>query len=339
MPSFEGFVEKRIILVVILLVIIIILIPVGIALCSPRAAPVPPSAPKEEPSETGISGGKTVDVYVVKEKKLVKMGLEDYVMRVTAGEMPATYDLEALKAQACAARTFTVRRMQGGGCGKVKGADICTDSGHCQAYKSPEDMKKNWGAEYLTKYKKVKQAVEETKGKIIVYKGEPITALYHSTSGGYTENSEDVFVSAKPYLRSVKSEGEEPYAPRFRGEVTVSNKDFAAKLRAFSGAIDVPAAAVPESVTNIKRSPTGRVLTLKVDGKQLTGRDIRKIFNLNSTNFKISYKDNKVVFDTLGYGHGVGLSQTGANAMAKKGAGYEEILKHYYSGVDIVNMK
>jgi len=335
MPPFMGFFERKIVLTIVLLIIIILLIPFCIALCNPKAA-----AEVKEDDLTKIETGKkrTVNVYVVKDKKLVTLDLEEYVLRVTAGEMPATYDLEALKAQACAARTFTVRRMVGGGCGKVKGADICTDSGHCQAYKSPEDMKKNWGAEYLTKYEKVKQAVEETSGKVIVYKGELITALYHSTSGGYTENSEDVFVSAKPYLRSVKSEGEEPYAARFHGEVALSNKDFASKLNAFSKDIDVSSSAVEKSITNIKRSETGRVLTLQVDGKKLTGRDIRKIFGLNSTNFKISYQDNKVIFDTIGFGHGVGLSQTGANAMAKKGSKYSEIIKHYYTGVQIVDM-
>ncbi len=334
MPFYAGPLEKRIILIIIIAIVLMLLIPIIIA-----SATLPDTGNKR-PSDIDfkINPGKTINVYLHDEKKVVTLDLEEYILRVVAAEMPAGYEPEALKAQACAARTYSVNRLQNGGCSRSEGAGVCTSSAHCQAYISPEKMKKNWGGKYEEKYNKIKKAVEDTRGMIIVYKGKPISALYHSTSGGYTENSEDVFASAKPYLRAVKSEGEEPYAPRFHGQVKVSYSKFADKIKSYSKGAEITEDNIKTCISDIKRSGTGRVETIKIGGKMFTGRDIRKIFGLNSTNFKISCEGGRVVFDTIGFGHGVGLSQTGANAMAKNGAGYAEILKHYYTGVDIVSI-
>lgn len=327
--------ENRIILLLIIALCILILIPILIASFSLSAG----DRTCDETEEKISFGGKCIRVYVEKEKKVVTMDLEEYIICVVSAEMPVSYELEALKAQACAARTFAVSRMmQNGGCSKASGAQVCTSSNHCQAYISVEDMKKNWGSDYEIKCNKIKKAVSETKGQIITYQNKPISALYHSTSGGYTENSEDVFVTAKPYLRSVISEGEEPYAPRFYGQVKVSYKDFISKLKAFDKDIQITEENIETKIMDIKRTNTNRVEQLKIDDKAITGREFRGLFGLNSTNFKINFENKHVVFNTIGFGHGVGMSQTGANAMAKKGAKYGEILKHYYTGVSIVSI-
>jgi stage II sporulation protein D len=329
--------ENRIVLLIIIAVCVLLLIPVIIASTLQSCTPVQQPEQNENDSSIDLKTGKlsTINVFVAEDNKVETMDMEEYILCVVSAEMPASYEIEALKAQACAARTFAVSRMENGGCSRAKNADICTDSGHCQAYNSPEEMKKHWGGEYLTKYNKIKKAVEETKGQIIVYNDKPISALYHSTSGGYTEDSENVFSSSLPYLRSVKSDGEEPYASRFHGEVTVPYSDFAAKMHKFNARINIGETKAANAITDIDRSSTGRVLKLKVDGQTLTGRELRGIFNLNSTNFKVNYKEGKVVFDTIGFGHGVGMSQTGANAMAKQGSNYKQILTHYYTGVSI----
>ena len=324
--------ENKIILLLIIVLCIILLIPILIASFS-----LPASDRAQDKTEEQLTlSDKEIRVYVEKEKKVVTMDLEEYIIRVVSAEMPASYEIEALKAQACAARTFALSRMQNGGCSKAQNAQVCTNSNHCQAYISPEDMKKNWGSDYDTKFNKVKKAVEETKGKIITYHDIPISALYHSTSGGYTENSEDVFVSAKPYLRSVVSGGEEPYAPRFYGQVKIPYGEFISKLKSFNKNIQMTEGNIEKKITDIQRTNTNRVAQLKADGQVITGRELRGLFDLNSTNFKISFENKHVVFDTIGFGHGVGMSQTGANAMAKKGAKFDEILKHYYTGVSIV---
>ena len=321
-------------------VCILILIPIIIASSLSSCSPTPQDNGGGDSSiDLKTGSDRTINVFVEADNKVEAMKLEDYILCVVSAEMPASYGPEALKAQACAARTFAVSKMQNGGCGKAKDADICTDSGHCQAFRSLEQLKKNWGAEYLTKYNKVKKAVEETAGQIIVYNGKPISALYHSTSGGYTEDSENVFSSRVPYLRSVKSEGEEPYASRFYGEVKVSYADFTSKMHKFNSGININQNDVEKNIAGIDRSSTGRVLKLKVGGQSLTGRQLRGIFGLNSTNFKISCEDGDVIFDTVGFGHGVGMSQTGANAMAKKGSDYKAILTHYYTGVSVKSIE
>ena len=164
--------ERRIIPLIILLLCLLLIIPVIIVSLTTRPA-----------QDGGVSLEKsgqahTINVFVTAENKVKAMDLEDYITSVVAGEMPATYYPEALKAQACAARTFAVSRMESGGCNRAKNADVCTDSGHCQAYVSPEKMKSNWGGEYVTKYNKVKDAVQETQGDVIIYEGKPISALY-----------------------------------------------------------------------------------------------------------------------------------------------------------------
>ena len=257
--------------------------------------------------------------------------LEEYLIGVVAAEMPASYDIEALKAQAVAARTYTMYKMNNGGCGAHKGADICTDSGHCQAYMSRDDMDKFWGDDADAYLSKITQAVNATSGQVLLYGGQEIQVFYHACSGGQTENCENVYSQALPYLVSVDSDGEEDYS-KFYGEVTVGYDAFLDAMIDFSPSIRID--DVRTCIGDIVRFDSGRIESIEIGSETFTGREIRGIFSLNSANFTI-YMDDGVTFETLGFGHGVGMSQTGANAMAQDGADYKQILTHYYTGVTI----
>lgn len=283
-----------------------------------------------------------VIVYIKEEGIIRKMDLEEYVKGVVAAEMPASFHVEALKAQAVAARTYTVKRMQSLGGPPNQHhpeADVCTDSTHCQAWISRERLESNFRKKYgFFRYKgylkKIDQCVEETRGLILVYDNKPIDPLFHSTSGGRTENSEDVFSSKVPYLRSVLSPYEE-HSPRLEARVVMKVSDFVrALVEKFEG-LRLEEKDVPGALQVIRASESGKIIDIKVGNKVLRGRDIRAALGLNSTNFKIEREGDNVVITTIGYGHGVGMSQYGADGMAKRGADYREILTHYYTGVEI----
>ena len=298
------------------------------------------------------SGDYVISVYNAQTENVFQIPLEEYIVSVVIAEMPASFEIEAIKAQAVAARTYTYKRLISGNYDeKHKGAAICTDSSHCQAWTALEkvidstpDANGNNAIKAAAKIEKVRKAVTETAGLIACYNEEPIEALYHSCSGGMTEYAEKVWDGkGYPYLKPVKSSGEEIAANKYKTAVNVSPDDFLKKLEKAksdfsSGANDLKNKGIDDifqSIKNITRSDSGRVLTLKIGGVEFTGRDMRKIFGLNSTNITFSVKDNKIVLTTLGYGHGVGLSQYGANARAKEGMKFKEILKFYYTGIDI----
>ncbi len=280
--------------------------------------------------------GVSLSVYDVKLKKTVRMGLEDYLVHVVAGEMPASFEEEALKAQAVAARTYTVRRMaalSGKPCGRG-GADICTDSGCCQAYKTDEQLEARWGASYKINLARVREAVYATAGELLTYGGLPIEALFHSSSGGRTEDSENVFASAEPYLVGVASPGEEN-AEHYADETRFSRTEAAKALNKLYPDAHVSAKKLSKQLNVLSRFESGRVNQIKVGDVTLTGRQFRQALDLMSANFSLSFSDNNMTVSTMGYGHGVGMSQYGANAMAHEGGDYKEILMHYYTGVKI----
>jgi len=264
--------------------------------------------PNEKPE-----GMLSISLYDMASGKTEEMPLEEYLIGVVGAEMPASFPLEALKAQAVAARTYAVRHMTAFGGSGCSGADICTDSGCCQSYRSPEQLKKKFGGDARQYMDKLRQAVYETEGEYAAYKGEPIEALYHSSAGGRTEDAQNVFSAALPYLVGVDSPGEETAGK------------YAAKLKKNR---------LGEQVKVVSRYDSGRVKELKLNKVTVSGRELRRLFDLNSANFTLSIGE-KVTIRTKGYGHGVGMSQYGARAMALEGAGYEEILKHYYTGVEI----
>lgn len=263
--------------------------------------------------------------------EVMPMTLEDYLIGVTAAEMPASYGIEALKAQAVAARTFTLKHMSGELRCK-SGHTICTDHRCCQAYISVERMKRNWGEDFEAYYNKVRDAVVSTDGLALTSEGELVTALYHSSSGGKTEDCEAVFAVALPYLVSVESGGEES-SPEFKSTVRYTKSEFIEKINAaFPDAL----MSDPEKDVDVwKRTDSGRISLIRLGGTVVSGQQLRNALSLKSTNIEFDIKEDSVEICCLGFGHGVGMSQCGANAMAKKGADFEEILKHYYTGVEI----
>lgn len=281
----------------------------------------------------------TITVYDVNKKKTFSIEMEEYLKGVIAAEMPAAFEIEALKAQAVTARTYLLhhlKKYENGHPDHPKSA-ICTGI-HCQVWHSAETLKSIHPSDWFEKYwGKIEQAVSSTKGEVLVYDDKIIEPLFHSTSGGKTENSEDVFSSAVPYLRSVASPLE-TRAPKLHGSVKISIDDFITKLKKTYGKLNLTANNLKDKIKLIDISEGGKVKTVKIDTIEVSGRDIRTLFNLNSTNFKFIQSGSKIEILTTGYGHGVGMSQWGANGMAENGNNYIEILKHYYTGVKIKNI-
>lgn len=266
-----------------------------------------------------------------------ELDLEEYLLGVVSAEMPASYDIEALKAQAVVARTYTIYTIMNN---KDKHGDgvICTSSSCCQAWISKEDRLSKWeDSEKEQNWKKIEEAVNSTRGEVIEYNGQVIDAFFHSNSGGKTEVPANVWGGTDfPYLQAVETSGEEAYS-QYSSEVCVTKKDFEIKMkeRYKDFSIDWKDA---DSIKIIEYTDSGRIKTIKIGNKNLSGVEVRSIFELKSANFICSIEDNNVKFSVKGYGHGVGLSQTGADSMAKNGANYEVIIKHFYANVEIVSI-
>lgn len=298
-----------------------------------------PSPTSEDAVETGVtlipSGSPDQEntVLVWNGETTQEMTMETYLQGVVAAEMPAAFALEALKAQAVAARTFTLYRQSGAAMEEHHGADVCTDSTHCKAYLSPQEASSLWGDQTEAYTEKIAQAVSETDGVAMYYDGSPILSVFHSTSSGRTEAAVDVWTQNLPYLQSVDSPGEEA-SPRYHGQVSYSLDEFKTLFTdAYSNADFSEDASswfgTPE------RSEGGSVTAISVGGVTVSGQEMRQLCGLQSANFTITVEGETILFQTLGYGHGVGMSQYGAQAMALEGASYEEILRHYYTGVSI----
>jgi len=295
------------------------------------------TAPKEENKKVTEEIG-TVALYVNSSGKIEHIQLEEYVKGVVAAEMPGSFEIEALKAQAVAARTYICKRlisMGGSGCLLHSGADVCDDPKHCQAWINKAQMLKKWGIfSYYHYYSKINQAVMGTKGIVILYNNEPIDPVFFSTSNGKTENSEDVWENYVPYLRSVISPGEEN-TQKFISTKQIS-VDEVTKLISKKWPDITVNTANPESQWKVlERGAGGRIKTIQIGEKTVKGSEFRMLFGLNSADISWERVGKNIKFTCVGYGHGVGMSQYGANAMAKNGSTYEEILKHYYTGVEV----
>ena len=265
--------------------------------------------------------------------------LDEYIFHVVAAEMPASYDTEALKAQAVAARTYAFSKsasLFGDNANQCSPGhfDICTDSSCCQSWKSISQLKERWGKDYNLYAKKVYDAVLSTDDLIITYDNKPINAMYHASSGGHTMNAEDVYGgSPVPYLRSVESPGEESYSG-YSDTVKFTHSE-AAKLINENFGQRLTKNTVRDSFGVLSTDDNGYVYKVRVGDKRVTGRDIRHAFSLKSSNFTIKMTAKYVIIDVRGYGHGVGMSQSGAAAMAANGSRYDDILTHYYTGIQI----
>ena len=281
----------------------------------------------------------TVRVHNHRTGDTAEMKLEEYIFHVVAGEMPLRYDIEALKAQAVAARTYTVQKCKSimgdkAKCCKKGDWDVCTDSGCCQAFRSTEKMHLTWGRHYKEYCIKLYNAVNDTKGQILTYDNKPINAMYHSSSGGYTENIEDIYGGDPvPYLKSVRSPGEEDFED-YRTTVKFGYDELADKLNREYGT-GLSRSNLRTGLKITEKTRTGAVLSVQIGDKKVTGRDFRRILSLKSCKYTISFDNKCVIITTEGFGHSVGMSQTGAGAMAKRGSEYDEILLHYYTDVKL----
>ncbi len=249
--------------------------------------------------------------------------LEDYIIGVLAGEMPVTFNLEALKAQTVAARSYVMKKMA---YNQDKDYDV-VDTVMNQVYLDDEYLQTVWKDDYHSKIKKLQEAVASTCGEYLEYKGKVVEAFFFSTSVGKTENSEDVFINKVPYLRSVDSSWEEGVSPVFYDYFNYSLKDFYSKL-------GLPyREKIKQKI--LKTTSTGRIKEIMINDKTFLASEVVSQLNLRSAYFTIVQDVETVKITTKGYGHGVGMSQYGAEAMARLGYSYDQILKHYYLGVEI----
>ena len=282
--------------------------------------------------------GKQIKVYFHKEEKVRKVDLFSYLCAVVAAEMPVSYEDEAIKAQAVAAFTYTVYKMEKelaspGIMPEHHGAYVCTDPAHCKAYLSEEELRQRWGEDYEINMAKIENDVREVFGQVMVWDGEPINAVFHAFSAGHTENVADVWGSDLAYLHGVDSSFDTS-APGYETLSEFSGNEFRDKITAayadarFDGDADT-------WIGEITRSEAGGVKSILIGGVSLSGSEVRELFGLRSTHFEISVSADLVTFTVKGYGHGVGMSQYGANCLATEGKNYQEILKYYYTGVEI----
>lgn len=279
----------------------------------------------------------TIKLLHVDTDKIEKIDLDEYLYGVVSAEMPASFEEEALKAQAVVARTYTIYKIVNND-GKHGEADICDDSGCCQAWISKEDRLERWDKdERDSNWNKIVNAVNNTQGKIITYEGKPINAFFHSNSGGETEAPIDVWGgSGYPYLQSVSTSGEDAYS-QYSSEAEFSKKEFEEIIKKEHSDFEIN--FDEDNCIEIKEYTDGnRVKTIKIGNLELSGVEVRNLFGLRSANFEVTINDDKIKFEVIGYGHGVGMSQTGADSLAKEGKNYEDIIHHFYTNVEIVNM-
>ena len=262
---------------------------------------------------------------------VTEMSFSDYLQGVLRAEMPASFQEDALRAQAVAARTYTYYKMSSGG-NHGDTADICTDHSCCQAFLGKEKAADNWGKNAERYEAKIENAVSATDGQVMLYGGAPILAVFHSSSAGETWNSGEVWAQDLPYLQSVSSpEGEG--VPNYYSTVELTEAEFREKFLAAR-----PEADLSGPASGWIRDPVMdgvHVESVTIGGVSVSGPSVRSIFGLRSASFTAEAGDGKITFYVTGYGHGVGLSQYGANAMAEAGSTWREILEHYYTGVTI----
>lgn len=261
-----------------------------------------------------------------------EIGLDEYLYGVVASEMPASFEEEALKAQSIVARTYTIYQIKNSN--KHENADMCDNSYCCQAWISKENRFARWDKDVQEEYwNKILKAVNETKGKFITYNKEPINALFHSNSGGCTELSINVWGGDCPYFQTVETAGEENYSS-YNSEVEISKDELVSKM--IEKYSDFQIDFSYENCIKIQEyNSSGRISKLKIGNITLSGVEARNIFGLKSSKFSFEILKDSIKFNVIGYGHGVGFSQCGADQLAKNGKSYEEIIKYYYKDVEI----
>lgn len=295
------------------------------------------TAQESQPENTAEE--ETFQVLDIHTNEVVTIGASDYIKGVVAAEIPLTYETEAIKAQAVAAHTYALRtkaQNQSSTDASLKGADFSNDPSKYQAYLTTDSIKQMYGDQFEEYWKKLSDAVDEVIGKIAVYENEPIAAAFHSTSSGKTESAQTVWGSEVAYLQPVDSE-EDKSAPQYLSEKTLPATEVEQKLKE-----KYPEIQLDEDKSiwfQMKESSeSGTVTRVQVGNQEISGTELRTMFDLPSANFTVTYlPSEEFLFVSKGSGHGVGMSQYGANCLAKEGKNYEEILLHYYTGIQLVD--
>ncbi len=277
---------------------------------------------------------QTIKLLHTASGEIESIGLDEYLYGVVSAEMPASFEIEALKAQAVVARTYTIYKIRTES-GKHEGADICDNSACCQAWISKENRFARWEeSSREANWDKIVEAVNSTQGKIVTYNGEPINAFFHSNSGGKTETTANVWGgTGYPYLQAVETAGENAYS-QYSSEVTLTKQTFIDKIKEKHQNFTIDFNA-EDAIKILEYTDGNRVKKIKIGNLELSGVEVRTIIGLKSANFTVKVEGENIKFEVIGYGHGVGMSQTGADSMAKTGSNYEEIIKHFYTGVEI----
>lgn len=279
----------------------------------------------------------TINLLNAQTNEKTQIGLDDYLYGVVAAEMPADYEIEALKAQAIVARTYTIYTITHNA-DKHGENTICTSSTCCQAWISKEDRLCKWSEDKREEnWNKIVEAVNSTKGQVIEYNGEVIDAFFHSNSGGKTEVPVNVWGGTNyPYLQVVETAGEDAYS-QYSSEIILTKEELENKMKGKYQDFIIDWNNT-ECIKITELTDSGRIKNIKIGNKELSGVEVRAMFGLKSANFKFSIEENNIKFSVIGYGHGVGMSQTGANTMAKNGSKYSDIINHFYIGVQIINI-
>ncbi len=295
-----------------------------------------PKSKDESETKNTEKNSDTVAVFLNAEKKTVTVSFFEYTCGSVAAEMPLSYHEEALKAQAVACFTNALRMKKSTDKNSLNGADISDDSGTHQGYINKEERKAKWGSSYEKYEKKLENAVNSVLCEALTYKDELCVASFFSLCSGTTENAENVWGTPVPYLVSVKSGGDS-LSPDYITTTTYTREQITDYLK--NADIKISEKTKTEDIFSVKNtSKAGTVLSLKAGNKELTGENLRSILSLKSAVFSIKSTDNAVTFTVKGYGHGVGMSQYGADFMAKQGSTYKEILSHYYKNTEIKNI-
>ena len=280
-----------------------------------------PHINQTKPNKYQFEKNTIVRVKRNKTNTVEKIPLEQYLIGVLAGEMPISYNIEALKAQAVAARTYTLKKME---TNKTNTYDV-VDTTDDQVYLDQEQLKQSWQNNYDAYIKKITQAIKETTGEYLTYEGKIIQAFFFSTSSGNTENCKDVFGENLPYLVSVSSIWDEK-SPSYTSTITITKEELYNKL-------DIP--YQEELNIEIQRNETHSINTITINGNEIKGTDFRYKLKLRSTNLEINQNENEITITSKGFGHGVGMSQYGAMELANLGYKYDQILKYYYQGIEL----
>ncbi len=310
------------IIIIMILISLLPLLPLLISYKSIGALPYPSKVATDNDSVTRY---ENVKIKLLHNGRIIEVGLFDYLCSVVSGEMPALYEPEALKAQAVAAFSYALYRIDANDFPEHQGAQLCTDPSHCKAYIDQKSRKEIWKESFETYNKKIEGAVSEVLGVTVIYNEKPANTVFHAISSGQTENAKDIWGQNVPYLISVDSSCDLS-ATEFLTLTTVTKDEFSKKLSINENEI---------AISNVSKTAAGSVKEINISGKAFTGEDIRLAFGLRSANFEIEILEEEITFHVKGYGHGVGMSQYGANEMAKEGFSYQEILQKYYPNTEL----